>query len=104
MCVVNQFIVCVRPSNEKLYSSSATKPIIGEVIKSIRIDKVSLTTTIQVHIEELQIIADSVNYMTDKQKINLLNLPPDEEEREKKKLDRCNALKEDLRLILESLA
>jgi hypothetical protein len=103
MCVVNQFIVCVRPSNEKLYSSnSATKPIIGEVIKSIRIDKVSLTTTIQVHIEELQIIADSVNYMTDKQKINLLNLPPDEEER--KKLDRYNALKEDLRLILESLA
>ncbi len=70
------------PSNKKLYSSSATKPIIGEVIiKSIRIDKVSLTTTIQVHIEELQIIADSVNYMTDKQKINLLNLPPDEEER-----------------------
>ena len=53
------------------------------VIKSIRIDKVSLTTTIQVHIEELQIIADSVNYMTGKQKINLLNLPPDEEEREK---------------------
>ena len=80
MCVVNQFIVCVRLSNEKLYSSSATKPIIGEVIKSIRIDKVSLTTTIQVHIEELQIIADSVNYMTDKQKINLLNLPPEEEE------------------------
>ena len=62
-----------------------------------------MTTTIQVHIEELQIIADSVNYMTDKQKINLLNLPPDEEEREKK-FDRCNALKEDLRLILLSLA
>jgi predicted transcriptional regulator len=91
------------PSNKKLYSSSATKPIIGEVIiMSIRIDKVSLTTTIQVHIEELQIIADSVNYMTDKQKIHLLNLSPDEEER--KKLDRYNALKEDLRLILESLA
>ena len=88
MYVVNQFIVCVRPSNEKLYSSSATKPIIGEVIKSIRIDKVSLTTTtIQVHIEELEIIADSVNYMTDKQKINLLNLPPDEEEREKNLID-----------------
>jgi predicted transcriptional regulator len=70
------------PSNKKLYSSSATKPINGEVIiMSIRIHKVSLTTTIQVHIEELQIIADSVNYMTDKQKINLLNLPPDEEER-----------------------
>jgi hypothetical protein len=85
MCVVNQFIVCVRPSNKKLYSSSATKPIIGEVIKSIRIDKVSLTTTIQVHIEELQIIVDSVNYMTDKQKINLLNLPPDEEERERER-------------------
>jgi hypothetical protein len=85
MCVVNQFIVCVRPSNEKLYSSSATKPIIREVIKSIRIDKVSLTTTIQVHIEELQIIVDSVNYMTDKQKINLLNLPPDEEERERER-------------------
>lgn len=79
MCVVNQFIVCVRPSNEKLYSSSATKPIIGEVIKSIRIDKVSLTTTIQVHIEGLRIIADSVNYMTGKQKINLLNLSLDEE-------------------------
>ena len=103
MYVVNQFIVCVRPSNEKLYSSSATKPIIGEVIKSIRIDKVSLTTTIQVHIEELEIIADSVNYMKEKQKINLLNLPPGEEVREKK-FDRCNALKEDLRLILESLA
>ena len=70
--------------------------------KSIRTDKVSLTTTIQVHIDELQIISDSVNYMTDKQKINLLNLPPDKEDR--KKLDRYNALKEDLRLILESLA
>jgi hypothetical protein len=46
-----------------------------------------LTTTIQVHIEELEIIADSVNYMTDKQKINLLNLPPDEEEREKNLID-----------------
>ena len=102
MYVVNQFIVCVRPSNEKLYSSSATKPIIGEVIKSIRIDEISLTTTIQVHIEELQIIADSVNYMTDKQKINLLNLPPTK--KRERKLDRCNALKEDLRLILESLA
>jgi hypothetical protein len=87
MCVVNQFIVCVRPSNEKLYSSSATKPNIGEVIKSIRIDKVSLTTTIQVHIEELQIIVDSVNYMTDKKNINLLNLLPDEEEREKNLID-----------------
>jgi predicted transcriptional regulator len=82
------------PSNKKLYSSSATKPIIGEVIiMSIRIDKVSLTTTIQVHIEELQIIADSVNYMTDKQKkINLLNLPPDEEEREKNLIDIMHAL------------
>ena len=65
-------------------------------------DKVSLTMTIQVHIDELQIISDSVNYMTDKQKINLLNLPPDKEDR--KKLDRYTALKEDLRLILESLA
>ncbi|CAN5299596.1 hypothetical protein BH18THE2_BH18THE2_42150 [soil metagenome] len=72
------------------------------VVKSIRIDKVSLTTTIQVHIDELQIISGSVNYMTDKQKINLLNLPPDKEDR--KKLDRYDALKEDLRLILESLA
>ena len=42
-------------------------------------DKVCLTTTIQVHVDELQIISDSVNYMTDKQKINLLNLPPDKE-------------------------
>jgi hypothetical protein len=33
-------------------------------------------------------------------KENLLDLPPDEEER--KKLDRYNAHKEDLRLILES--
>lgn len=72
------------------------------MVKSIRIDKVSLTTTIQVHIDELQIISGSVNYMTDKQKINLLNLPPDKEDR--KKLDRYDALKEDLRLILESLA
>jgi hypothetical protein len=72
------------------------------VAKSIRMYKVSLTMTIKVQIYDLQIISVSVNYMTYKKKLNLLNLPPDKEYR--KKLDRYNALKEDLRLILESLA
>ena len=62
--------------------------------KSIRMDKVCLTTTIQVHVDELQIISDSVNYMTDKQKINLLNLPPDKEI--EKKLESYNALRKTL--------
>ena len=47
-------------------------------------------------------IVDSVHYMTDKAKRNLLeNLPSNEQDRTR--LDNFNALKEGLRRVLESL-
>lgn len=53
------------------------------MVKCIRIDKIELAATIRVNVEELRIIADSVDYMADKHEINLLNLSPDKEERKK---------------------
>ncbi len=50
------------------------------MVKCIRIDKIELAATIRVNVEELRIIADSVDYMADKHEINLLNLSPDKEE------------------------
>ncbi|CAN5363326.1 hypothetical protein BH18THE2_BH18THE2_33950 [soil metagenome] len=71
------------------------------MVKCIRIDKIELAATIRVNVEELRIIADSVDYMADKHEINLLNLSPDKEER--KKLANYNAIKENLKTILQSL-
>lgn len=71
------------------------------MVKCIRINKIELAATIRVNVEELRIIADSVDYMADKHEINLLNLSPDKEER--KKLANYNAIKENLKTILQSL-
>lgn len=71
------------------------------MVKCIRIDKIELAATIRVNVEELRIIADSVDYMADKHEINLLNLSPDKEERNK--LANYNAIKENLKTILQSL-
>jgi hypothetical protein len=45
------------------------------MVKSIRIDKIELAATIRVNVEELRIIADSVDYfdyMADKHEINFV--------------------------------
>jgi hypothetical protein len=57
---------------------------------------------IETHKDELKNIVQSVNYMKDKVKVELLeDLPSSEEGR--KRLDNYAALKEDLRKILEDL-
>jgi hypothetical protein len=72
------------------------------MVKSLKIDKVNGIATIEINKDELKSIVDSVDYMADKQKRNLLeNLPSNEEER--KRLDGYNALKGGLRNVLESL-
>jgi hypothetical protein len=71
------------------------------MVKCIRKDKVALSATLRVSLEELRILANSVNSMADKYTLNLLNLSPDTEERYK--LATYNALKEQLRKILDSL-
>ena len=72
------------------------------MVKCVRINKATLSATIQVNVNELRIITDSVDYMADKHKANLLNLSPDKEET--KKLANYNAIKENLLMILNSLA
>jgi uncharacterized membrane protein len=61
-----------------------------------------LDIAVELQKDELKNIVQSVNYMTDKVKKELLeNLPSSEEGR--KRLDDYAALKEDLRKILEDL-
>jgi hypothetical protein len=72
------------------------------MVKSLTINRVNGTADIEVNKDELTSIVDSVCYMTEKAKRDLLeNLPSNEEDRTK--LDNFNALKEGLRRILESL-
>ena len=71
------------------------------MVKCVRINKVTLSATIRVSVNELRIITDSVDYMADKHKANLLNLSPDKEET--KKLANYYAIKENLLTILNSL-
>jgi hypothetical protein len=47
------------------------------------IDKIELAATIRVNVEELRIIADSIDYMADKHEINFVKSIPDKEERKK---------------------
>jgi hypothetical protein len=75
---------------------------IDMMVKSLSIDRVNGITAIEINKDELTNIVDSVCYMTEKAKRDLLeNLPSNEEDREK--LDNFNALKEGLRRVLESL-
>ena len=72
------------------------------MVKSLNIDRASGVVVIEINKDELMNIVDSVHYMTDKAKRNLLeNLPSNEEDRTR--LDSFNALKEGLRRVLESL-
>ena len=72
------------------------------MVKSLNIDRASGVVVIEINKDELMNIVDSVHYMTDKAKRNLLeNLPSNEEDRTR--LDNFNALKEGLRRVLESL-
>jgi hypothetical protein len=52
-------------------------------------------------LNELRILAQSVDYLADKYEVNMLSLSPDEEE--KQKLAEYNILKENLNRILSSL-
>jgi hypothetical protein len=70
--------------------------------KSLKTDRINGVADIEIHRDELKNIVESVSYMTDKVKKELLeNLPSSEESR--KRLDDYAALKEDLRKILEDL-
>lgn len=72
------------------------------MVKSLNVDKANGIVVIEINKDELMNILDSVHYMTDKAKRNLLeNLPSNEQDRTR--LDNFNALKEGLRRVLESL-
>ena len=74
-----------------------------DMVKKLRADKVNGIVTLEITKNDLRNIIDSVDNMIDKQKRNLLeNLPSDEEDR--RKLDVYNALKEDLGKVFEILA
>jgi len=74
-----------------------------DMVKKLRADKVNGIVTLEITKDDLRNIIDSVDNMIDKQKRNLLeNLPSDEEDR--RKLDVYNALKEDLGKVFEILA
>jgi hypothetical protein len=74
-----------------------------DMVKKLRVDKVNGIVTLEITKNDLRNIIDSVDNMIDKQKRNLLeNLPSDEEDR--RKLDVYNALKEDLGKVFEILA
>jgi hypothetical protein len=72
------------------------------MVKSLNVDRANGIVVIEINKDELMNILDSVHYMTDKAKRNLLeNLPSNEQDRTR--LDNFNALKEGLRRVLESL-
>ena len=72
------------------------------MVKSLNIDRNNGIAVIEINRDEFTDIVDSVYYMTDKVKRDLLeNLPSNEKDRTR--LDNFNALKEGLRRILGSL-
>ena len=72
------------------------------MVKSLRTDKINGVVDIEIHKDELKNMVQSVDYMKDKVKEELLeDLPSSKESR--KRLDDYAALKEDLRKILEGL-
>jgi Ni,Fe-hydrogenase III large subunit len=72
------------------------------MVKNLKTDRINGVADVELQKDELKNIVQSVNYMTDKVKKELLeNLPSSEEGR--KRLDNYAALKEDLRKILEDL-
>jgi hypothetical protein len=72
------------------------------MVRSLNIDRNNGIAVIEINRDEFTNIVDSVYYMADKVKKDLLeNLPSNEKDRVR--LDNFNALKEDLRKILGSL-
>ena len=72
------------------------------MVRSLSIDRNNGIAVIEINRDEFTDIVDSVYYMADKVKRDLLeNLPSNEKERIK--LDNFNALKEGLKKILGSL-
>jgi hypothetical protein len=72
------------------------------MVKSLNVDRANGIVVIELNKDELINMLDSVHYMTDKAKRNLLeNLPSNEQDRTR--LDNYNALKEGIRRVLESL-
>jgi Ni,Fe-hydrogenase III large subunit len=72
------------------------------MVKNLKTDRINGVADVELQKDELKNIVQSVNYMTDKVKKELLeNLPSSEEGR--KRLDDYAALKEDLGKILEDL-
>jgi uncharacterized membrane protein len=72
------------------------------MVKNLKTDRINGVADVELQKDELKNIVQSVNYMTDKVKKELLeNLPSSEEGR--KRLDDYAALKEYLRKILEDL-
>ncbi|HJY15193.1 MAG TPA: hypothetical protein VJ225_04115 [Nitrososphaeraceae archaeon] len=72
------------------------------MVKSLNIDRNNGIAVIEINKDEFSDIVDSVYYMTDKVRRDLLeNLPSNEKDRAR--LDNFNALKEDLKRILGSL-
>ena len=72
------------------------------MVKSLNVDRANGIAVIELNKDELINMLDSVHYMTDKAKRNLLeNLPSNEQDRTR--LDNFNALKEGLRRVLEAL-
>jgi hypothetical protein len=72
------------------------------MVRSLNIDRNNGIAVIEINRDEFSNIVDSVYYMADKVKMDLLaNLPSNEKDRVK--LDNFNALKEGLKKILGSL-
>jgi hypothetical protein len=72
------------------------------MVKSLNIDRNNGIAVIEINKDEFSDIVDSVYYMTDKVRRDLLeNLPSNEKDRAR--LDNFNALKEGLKRILGSL-
>jgi|RhiMetStandDraft_4_1073278.scaffolds.fasta_scaffold699928_1 hypothetical protein len=72
------------------------------MVRSLNIDRNNGIAVIEINRDEFTDIVDSVYYMTDKVKRDLLeNLPSNEKDRIR--LDNFNALKEGLKKILGSL-
>lgn len=72
------------------------------MVRSLNIDRNNGIAVIEINRDEFTDIVDSVYYMADKVKRDLLeNLPSNEKDRVK--LDNFNALKEGLKKILASL-
>ena len=72
------------------------------MLRIIKTDKVNRVVTLEMDKKDLEIIAESVDSMSDKQQRTLLeNLPS--EDRDRQKLDDYKALREELRKVLQVL-